>query len=141
MSISRRAGLKRPAALAVATTAVTLIALTPPGTAAAAPAAGAGVYMVQMQGAPLAAYTGGVNGIAATKPAAGAKLDTKSWNYAAYRDYLKTKRADVLAKAKIDKSKQVAEYDTVLNGVAAKLTAAEVVKLQKTPGVVKLWKN
>ena len=141
MSFIRRAGIKRPAALAVATTAVTLVALSPPATVSAAPAAEAGVYMVQLAGAPLAAYTGGINGIAATKPAAGAKLDTRSWNYKAYREYLKSKRADVLGKANIAKGKQVAEYDTVLNGVAAKLTAAEVAKLSKTPGVVKLWKN
>jgi hypothetical protein len=137
----RRAGVRRPAALAIATTAVTLVALSPPSTVGAAPAAEAGVYMIQMAGAPLAAYTGGVNGIAGTKPAAGAKLNTKSWNFKAYRDYLRSRRADVLGKAKISAGKQLAEYDTVLNGVAAKLTAAEVAKLNQTPGVLRLWKN
>ena len=142
MSLSRRAGLRRPAALAIATTAITVIALSPPAQVAAAPAAPtAGTYLIQLAGAPLAAYTGGVNGIAATKAAPGAKIDRSSWNYQAYREYLKGKRAEVLDRAKIAKSKQVAEYDTVLNGVAAKLTADEVTKLSRTPGVVKLWKN
>ena len=39
MSLSRRAGLRRPAALAIATTAITVIALSPPAQVAAAPAA------------------------------------------------------------------------------------------------------
>jgi hypothetical protein len=142
VSLSRRAGFRRPAALAIATTAITVIALSPPGQVSAAPAgATAGTYLIQLEGAPITAYTGGVNGIAATKPAAGAKLNTKAWNYQAYRDYLKGKRAEVLNRAKIAKSRQVAEYDTVINGVAAKLTADEVAKLSKTPGVIKLWKN
>ncbi|GAA1037174.1 hypothetical protein GCM10009557_49960 [Virgisporangium ochraceum] len=141
MSFSRRAGF-RPAALAIATAAVTVIALSPPGPVAAAPAAAtAGTYLIQFEGAPLTAYTGGVSGIAATRAATGAKIDRKSWNYQAYRQYLKGKRAEVLNRAKIAKSRQVAEYDTVINGVAATLTADEVAKLNRTPGVVKLWKN
>ena len=100
------------------------------------------MYLVQLAGAPIAAYTGGVNGIAATKPAPGAKLDTKAWNYGAYREYLRAKRAEVLGKAKIDKKKTVAEYDTVLNGVAAKLTGAEVAKLRAhARASSSVWKN
>jgi hypothetical protein len=121
---------------------VTLSAVALGGSAVAAPAdTGSGMYLVQLAGAPIAAYTGGVNGIAATKPTPGAKLDPKAWNYGAYRDYLRAKRNEVLGKAKIDKKKTVAEYDTVVNGVAARLTGAEVAKLRGTPGVVRVWKN
>ena len=36
------------------------------------------VYIVQLADAPAATYTGGVGGMAATRPAQGAKLDRKS---------------------------------------------------------------
>jgi hypothetical protein len=130
------------ATLAIATAAVTLSAVALAGSAGAAPGQTASaMYLVQLADAPIAAYTGGVSGIAATKPALGAKLDPRAWNYGAYRDYLRAKRTEVLATAKIDKKKTVAEYDTVVNGVAAKLTGAEVAKLRATAGVVRVWKN
>jgi subtilisin family serine protease len=144
VSFTVRAGLKRPALVTIATAAVTLVALSPPGSTFAAPAAGsaeAGVYMIQLSDPPLAAYTGGVSGIPATKAATGTRLDIRSGNSRAYRDYLRSRQTDVLTRVGIAKSRQVAQYDTVLNGVAAKLTAAEVAKLRRTPGVVKLWKD
>src|SRR5688572_11372824 len=134
---------RRPVTIAIATAAVTALALTPVGSAAAAPSSNnsTSVYLVQLAGSPLASYTGGINSIPATKPADGAKLNPKSWNHKAYRDYLKAKRADALKAAKVDSKKVVADYDTVINGVAAKLTLAEVAKLRATPGVVRVWKN
>jgi hypothetical protein len=128
--------------LATATATITLSAVALAGSAGAAPGDPAsGIYLVQLAGAPLAAYTGGVNGIAATKPVSGAKLDPRAWNYGAYREYLRAKRAEVLGRAKVDRSKTVAEYDTVVNGIAAKLTDAEVTKLRATPGVVRVYRN
>jgi subtilisin family serine protease len=109
-----------------------------PADAKSAPSA---LYLVQFDGAPLATYTGGVAGIAGTKPAAGGKLDRKAWNYNAYRDHIRAQRTDVLRKAKVDGKQAVAQYDTVVNGVALKLTGAEVAKLSGTPGVRKVWKQ
>src|SRR3954447_25369582 len=104
------------ATLSIATVAVTLSAVALAGSAGAAPGhAESGMYLVQFPGAPIAAYAGGVNGIAATKPTPGAKLDPTAWNYGAYRDYLRAKRTEVLGKAKVDKKNTVAEYDTVVN--------------------------
>lgn len=142
MSLPRSAGLRGPATLAIATAAITALAITPTGAANAAPApATTGIYLIQLEGAPLAAYTGGVAGIPATRATPGTRLDAKSRNATAYREHLRTRRADVLRKAKVDSKKTIAEYDTVVNGVAAKLTGAEVAKLRATPGVVRVWKN
>jgi subtilisin family serine protease len=113
--------------------------------ASAAPVASAStsraLYLVQVAGAPAAGYAGGVPGIAPTKPTEGAKLDRRSWNYRAYREYLRRQRARVLAAAGVDRQRTVAEYTTVFNGFAARLTTAEVAKLQRTSGVVHIWKN
>ena len=81
---------------AVALTAAGLTSL--PASASAAPA-GSGPtarYLVQLAEEPLATYTGGVPGIAATKPADGAKLNRTSGNANAYRDHLRQKRRSVL---------------------------------------------
>jgi subtilisin family serine protease len=143
VSLSRRVGRRRPAAaLVTAAAAVTLLAVMPAGSAGAAPKSTASdLYVVQLKEAPAVQYAGGVSGIAATKPAPGAKLDTKAWNYNAYREHLRAKRAETLRKVKVDAKKTVAEYDTVVNGFAAKLTAAEVAKLRSNENVARVVKN
>ena len=106
MTSRRRPRRSARAALAIATAAITLSAVALAGSAGAAPGDPAsGTYLVQLAGAPIAAYTGGVSGIAATKPAPGAKLDPDDLELPAYREYLRAKRAEVLGKAKIDKKK------------------------------------
>jgi subtilisin family serine protease len=129
----------RRAMSVIAITAAMLVATAP--ASAAPPTATSDLYLVQLEGSPLSQYTGDVAGIAATKPAPGAKLDPTTWNYDAYRAHLRARRADLVKKAKLDKRKTVAEYDTVVNGLAARLTGAEVARLEATPGVVKVWKN
>ena len=108
MSFPIRAGLRRPAAITIATVAVTAMTMATATYAEAGPtgakaAQSSGVYLVQFDAAPLATYTGGVSGIAGTKPAAGAKLDPKSWNYNAYREHIRKQRQNVLSKAKVDR--------------------------------------
>jgi hypothetical protein len=136
--------LKRPAAIGIATVAITGMTAAAATWANAGPqkakASSSAVYVVQFDADPLATYAGGVNGIAGTKPTAGSKIDTKAWNYGAYRKYLQDRRNDVLRKAKIG-GKVTAEYNNVLNGVAVQLTPAEVVKLRSTAGVRNVWKN
>ncbi|MGC9669328.1 S8 family serine peptidase [Planosporangium sp. 12N6] len=142
MSLSSPAGRLRPAALAVATTAVTAIALAVPGTAGAAPAAAepAALYLVQTQGSSIATYTGGVQNIPGTRPADGQKLDRRSWNYHSYRQYLLDQHKKVRQAAGVDR-KVVAEYSTTWNGFAAKLTPSDVTRLKTTPGVVDVYKS
>src|SRR6266540_732188 len=124
---------------AAAATAVAAAALLVPVPAVAAASAPTQLYVVQVDGAPLASYDGGVAGIPSTRPREGMKIDKSSWNYAAYRQFLRAERARVLREAGVKRT--VAEYSTAFNGFAAALTRVEVDKLQRTRGVLKVWKN
>ncbi|GII25468.1 S8 family serine peptidase [Planosporangium mesophilum] len=142
MSLSSRAGRRRPAALAVATVAVTAFGLFTPGgaVATAAPAEPAALYLVQTQGASIAGYEGGVQNIPATKPEQGKKLDRHSSAYQTYRQYLLDQHKKVRQSAGVD-HKTIAEYSTTWNGFAAKLTLTDVAKLKNTPGVVDVFRS
>jgi hypothetical protein len=136
VSFPKRVGLRRPAKVAIATAAVAMMTVASTTYAQAGPTANAvhpGLYIVQFDGDPLASYAGGINGIAATKPTSGQKLDTKAWNYDAYRKYLQNRRTDTLKKANLAGKKPVFEYNAVLNGAALRLTATEAQKLRNTP--------
>ena len=141
-STRKRAGLLRPATLALAS--VTIAAFTLGGTAGAQTSAGSGptdLYIVQVTGAPVAAYTGGLSGYAATKPAAGVKLNAHTPQAKAYGDHLKAAQKDLLRRAGVDQSKVAYQYDTSFNGVAVRLTSTQAQKLQSTSGVVQVWKS
>lgn len=128
---------------------VSLLALAAaPGAALAAPSQSGGpsapsssssttgYAIVQLKDAPLATYTGGTNGIPATKPERG-RLDPSSPAYRAYERFLANERANVKAflAQKAPGVKVVAEYDTVLNAVAVELNGASVSALAKHPKV------
>lgn len=135
-----RAGLRRPAAILVATATLTALTTTTSG-AQAAPTTPTETYLVQTVDAPVATYTGGVSGIAATRPVAGDKIDTKAANVRAYRAHLVDRRARVLRDANVAAGKKVYDYTLVFAGFSAELTAAEAERLRRTPGVAKVWKN
>jgi hypothetical protein len=142
LSGEQRRGRAR-ALFAVGATSAVVAALAIPGAVTAKPlrAETSGLYLVQLAGDPLAGYVGGVSGIPATKPAAGQKLNTKSWNYQAYRKHLQTQRSDALRRAGVAESKKVLDYGVTFNGFAAELTSSEVSKLKSTAGVVRIFKN
>ncbi|GIH13060.1 S8 family serine peptidase [Rugosimonospora africana] len=120
------------------------LTLTTIGSAQAAPASAAGptaLYIVEMAGAPLASYDGGVQGYAATKPAAGQRLDAHSTRAKAYGDHLRAKQTDVLRSNGVDTKKAVYQYSTAFNGVAVSLTAGQAQKLRTAPGVLAVFKN
>jgi hypothetical protein len=94
-----------------------------------------------MTGAPIASYTGDIPGLAATKPAKGKKIDTRSVAATAYRDHLKAERTSVLGKAGLAARPTVYNYDVTLNGVAMKLTPEEATRLEHTTGVLHVWKS
>ena len=124
-------------------TAVAAIAATYAGWAEAATGAPSetATYIVQVQGAPIASYTGEISGLAATRPAKGKKVDTRSAAATAYRAYLKTQRSDVLRRADLASRGTVYTYDVALNGFAMKLTAAEANRLEHTKGVARVWRS
>ncbi len=130
--------------IAIASSAVVVVALgSEPSQAVSASSSPApeATYLVQLDGLPTASYAGGVKGIAGTKPATGHKLNPKASNFQAYQRHLQQSRSTVLKAARVNASQQITSYQTVFNGFAARLTAADVARLQHTPGVLHVYKD
>lgn len=146
------------AALAVAGTLPSGAAVAPAAaapasaaaSAAAAPSKGTGVeanrrtfdagtYLVQLAAEPLARYAGGVRGLAATKPAAGERLDAHDADARAYRRHLADERDSVLRD--VPGVRRIYDYDVAFNGFAARLTGAQASELAAHSGVARVWKN
>ena len=94
MSLTHRRGRSALAVSSIATaSAVAAMAagplslISPAAASAARP--GTEAYIVQIAAAPLASYTGGTKGLAATKPQAGKKVDTTGPAARAYEAHLK----------------------------------------------------
>lgn len=137
---------KRSTALAITTATVTAAALVIGGNLAWADSDDltteeyeAGTYIVQVDGDPVASYSGDVSGYAATASEEGERLDPSSSEADRYRDYLAELRAEVLDQ--VPGVTPELEYDTVLNGFSADLSAAEAQAMAKADGVVRIWKN
>jgi Subtilase family/Fibronectin type-III domain/PA domain/Peptidase inhibitor I9 len=111
------------------------LALTALALAAGAQTAERKGYIIQLADDPAASYSGGVAGLAATRPAAGQRFNVTGANVQAYMAYLDNK-ATALASAAVPNAQIYARYGVALNGFAAQLTDAEVRKLATTPGVV-----
>src|SRR5215510_6128135 len=58
-----------------------------------------GVYIVQMLDNPVVEYSGGINGLKATKPQKGEKIDPNSPAVVNYVSYLDSKHNDAVSKA------------------------------------------
>ncbi len=97
---------------------------------------GAKSYIVILEERPIIAYAGGVNGIAATRPGAGEKVNANNANVRKYERLLEGNHAESLKKAGVSADAKVHDYTFALNGYSAILTEAqaEAIKLQK--GVV-----
>lgn len=101
--------------------------------AAGAQAAPRKPYVIELADAPVAAYTGNIAGLAATRPAIGTQLRVDSSAVQAYTAYLQTKQSQ--AAALVPNAQITYRYKNVLNGFAAWLTDAEFAKLAASPGV------
>ena len=91
-------------------------------------------YIVQLADKPIASYDGAINGLRATKPASGQRLDIGSPDVRAYSTYLDGRKATV--RAAIANAPVIHDYDTVLNGFSAMLTDDEVRALMARSDVV-----
>ena len=93
--------------------------------------------IVTLQDPPAASYTGGVPGLAPTKPGRGEKLDPNDPDVAAYVAYLADAHQDYrdYLAGKAPKAEIVREYFYVANGFAVRLNGTRPQLLSKGPGV------
>ncbi|HEV2212983.1 MAG TPA: protease inhibitor I9 family protein [Gammaproteobacteria bacterium] len=95
-------------------------------------------YIVQLADAPLASYSGGVAGLAATRPAGGSP-DLGSPASHAYLDYLGAQQAKAVGAMSAALGRRVTPtftYYYAVNGLAVNLTPAEAAQVAKLSGVV-----
>src|SRR5688572_4768213 len=82
---------------------------------------------------PVVAYEGGVAGLEATKPAKGSKIDPDAAKVVRYAEHLKASHDKALQK--VGGANKLYDFVYAYNGVAAKLTEAQVAALEKSPDV------
>ena len=104
-----------------------------------APKRGNGLYIVRLAHAPVSAYTGGVPGLKATKPAPNKKIDPNNNAVIDYSNYLRGKHDAALAAA--GGGRKVYSYVNVFNGFAAELSEAAVDALRRDPNVLRVEKD
>lgn len=98
----------------------------------------AGKYIVVLTEKPAATYDGGTDGLQATKPEAGKKLDADRPEVQRYQEHLETKQQEVAQ----DESVQIKRtFTTAINGFSADLTADQAVNLAKDPKVLMVAKD
>ena len=96
------------------------------------------VYVVRMAGDPVASYNGRIKGYAATRPAAGEKIDLSRRETQDYRSYLRSKQDAAVSKVN---GRKIYNYDLVFNGFAAELTDVQAEKLAAMPGVLSVTED
>ena len=119
------------AAVATAAAGSVVLAAAP---ATALPGAGEdGSYIVVLEEPAAASYEGGTDGLAATRPAEGERIDVTGAEVQAYTEHLQEAQADVLADVGVEPTYT---YQVAFNGFAAPMTAAQALKLAGRPGVL-----
>ncbi|MEG0881272.1 MAG: S8 family serine peptidase, partial [Janthinobacterium sp.] len=93
-------------------------------------------YIVQLVDKPAATYTGQIDGLAATKPAPGARINVGAADVQAYLNYLDSKQAAVAGT--VSAAEITHQYSVVFNGFSALLTDDEVRALKKNSGVASI---
>lgn len=140
---SRRAG----AGLGLLLTAALMVGLSPLATAdpTSAPEAPPpdvsstpGTYIVTLADAPIAAYSGGVPGIKATRPSGGRRVDVHSTSAQRYRSYLQKRQNTIAARVGV---KPKSRYEVSLAAFTARMTAQQAKTLASTSGVVSVTKD
>ena len=83
-------------------------------------------YIVIMANEPAISYEGNIDGLAATKPGKGSKINPNSAHVRKYQKFLESSHDDSLAKAGVDAKARVNTYTMALNGFSAILTEEQV---------------
>jgi len=95
-------------------------------------------YIVTLTGKPIATYNGDVNGLRATRPSKGERVDVSSGNAKRYRAYLKKQQTNAAARVG---AKPLKHYAVSLNGFATTLTPDQARTLQRAPGVLSVTED
>jgi len=93
-----------------------------------------GVYLVEMANAPVVAYKGGIDGLKATAPKKGQKIDVLNNDVINYVAYLDGKHNEALNK--VGGGQKLYDYRYSYNGFAAKLSLEQANKLAALDGVL-----
>ncbi|HMM43633.1 MAG TPA: S8 family peptidase, partial [Thermomicrobiales bacterium] len=94
-----------------------------------------GTYLIRFAEPPVVAYDGGINGLAATRPAAGQKINPTSARVQSYANFLAGRQTDALSRVGA-RDQKIYSYVYSLNGVAANLTAQQANELSHLDGVL-----
>ena len=92
-----------------------------------------GIYIIEMNEDPVVAYEGGINGLKATKPQKGKKINPNSKRVTDYVGHLNAKHAEALSR--VGGGQKVYNYQYSFNGFAAKLSHDQAKQLQSVDGV------
>lgn len=96
-------------------------------------------YIVLLKSDPVIAYKGGEQGLPATKPGKGKKLNPNSAAFRKYTAYLEQEQQEVLAS--VGGAEKVYSYKVALNGFAAKLSDAQVATLKGRDDVLGVFED
>ena len=109
-----------------------------PAARAANPAANH-AYIVQLDEMPVTAYDGGIQGLGATKPKKGQKIDPNSPAVVNYMAHLAARHDSVLQG--VGNGRKLYSYGYVFNGFAAEMTEAQAQQLALAKGVLVVTKD
>jgi subtilisin family serine protease len=97
-----------------------------------------GRYIVTLKAKPVATYDGGVQGLAATRPSSGRKVEVSTTGGRRYTAFLRKSQDDVAARVG---AKPGERYSVALNGFTATLTTQQARELQGAPEVLSVTKD
>ena len=123
-------------AILVASFVAPLAAQEPDGSAAALTTqqGDSGVYIVMMVELPVVAYEGDIQGMEATKPGKGGKINPNSAHVRKYAEHLEEQHNQTLNAVGAGQQK-IYSYTYAANGFAAMLTFEQAAEIAKQPGV------
>ena len=137
LTLLSTAALSAVAAMSVPVTAI--VAAPRAESSAQAPKFNNKLYIVRLAEVPVVAYDGDIKGLQATRPKRGQKIDPNSPGVVAYKAFLESRQSAVLAG--VGGTTKVHSFGYTFNGFSAELDAAQVAKLEATPGVVSVTKD
>ena len=98
-------------------------------------------YIVVMAAVPLVAYDGDIAGYPATKPDAGATVNTTSTAARKYTQLLHSQHNESLADAGVAPAEKVNDYSVALNGYSAIMTEQQAASIRSQKNVLRVMED